>query len=827
MIWGDWISDRIALVQQKIIPEWNPYYVFGENYIGRDPFNNPLSLGNIFKFFFNDPSKEWVFALFFYLVVLGLGCFYFFKKQGISKKFSLLGAILIILFPKSFDDFYHGAGKFITGYSMIPWMLIVIQNIFKERKTNLHNFILLGVLSSIAFLGSGAVVCILIIYLIVPFYFYNIFVYFYKKNTSQNLFKNKDFYKIISFSLVSIIVALGLSSYLLFPLLENISSIERSRYGISSGYGFVDFLGMILPWDTRLYLDGVYNMPYSIPKLGCFNNIRSYFGVLLIPLLFYAFKVDQIRKKYFFFILWPCILYFLFSSIGYKVLPFISMTEKWLQAQSSESFMFFNFIFCFSLIIVAGLDHISKTMPNLNSPLKQSKKIASVLLIFYLVLLLAYMMSQFFILNFSWDFLLNKIPFNSTISIKIIIYAFFYSYLSYIIYAYLIIKILILFFFRKDNFFNKNYKVATLSILLILDFLIFPLFCYPFNNAHNIRYSADLEQNAFIQNNVSKVERVAANFYGLIPISWRNNLIENLKAKQLQNNKSLTPTDVYRETKDLITSSNLGYVDKLFDIGSSSYPVTVAKSVYNYHVSYFPKYMYDYDYHLNKNNPSYWRNSWMGIYDPNSPLLDIASIKYLFWYEKLNNPKYKFIKQFTVGGSYLYENTKALPRAYMVSNVELMESRNKLFQRLENKDFNYKTTALTEDKELIDQLVYLSKSHKKASVLDVSIENFSYNNITIKTNTDGYALVGITDLYHPYWNVIIDDKISKIFRINAAFRGIPVDSGIHIIKLSYRNKAFYLGLNITVIFVILLLGYVMFYCYKHRDRNIKYHLRNN
>jgi len=73
LIWGDWLGDRLFLVTRHIIPEWNPNYVLGVNYIGRDPFNNPLSLGNAFKFFFSDPKKEFVFGVFFYLVVMAVG----------------------------------------------------------------------------------------------------------------------------------------------------------------------------------------------------------------------------------------------------------------------------------------------------------------------------------------------------------------------------------------------------------------------------------------------------------------------------------------------------------------------------------------------------------------------------------------------------------------------------------------------------------------------------------------------------------------------------------------------------------------------------------
>src|SRR5712691_9967353 len=49
-LWAEWLGDRHWLLDTGVLPEWNPNLGLGYNAIGLDPFYNPISVGNLFRY---------------------------------------------------------------------------------------------------------------------------------------------------------------------------------------------------------------------------------------------------------------------------------------------------------------------------------------------------------------------------------------------------------------------------------------------------------------------------------------------------------------------------------------------------------------------------------------------------------------------------------------------------------------------------------------------------------------------------------------------------------------------------------------------------------
>jgi len=62
--------------------------------------------------------------------------------------------------------------------------------------------------------------------------------------------------------------------------------------------------------------------------------------------------------------------------------------------------------------------------------------------------------------------------------------------------------------------------------------------------------------------------------------------------------------------------------------------------------------------------------------------------------------------------------------------------------------------------------------------------------------------VVLNDTYYPGWEVFVDKKKEKIYRVNGIFRGLVCPQGKHEIFFKYNPKAFKIGLIVSFISVL-------------------------
>jgi hypothetical protein len=825
LIWGDWLSDRLYLVSKGIIPEWNPNYILGVNYIGRDPFNNPLSLGNVFKLFFSDPKMEWIFGLFFYMSILGIGYYRFLRKNDISHPFAMLGAVLITIMPKFMDDIYHGPGKFITAYSTVPWILLTIRNM-STSTPRLKHFLVLGTLGAIAFLGSGAMVSVIISCIIIPYFVYSFWRFDYSKlNDKRRFFLNTS-----AGILLSCLIAVGLSAYLLLPLFDSLSNTSRSLYSSPVGYGLFDMLGLFFPWAFRLYTIGFYDLPLTIPWIGPAANFRFYFGILLIPVFVFLISDKDLRRKYSFFWVWPVAMIFLFSKIGHVVLPLVPWAERMLNASATENFQFFNIFFCCNIVLMAGLERLrehhrmkaeSGSARDYLPPLV--KKATTALLAVYAICICIWILTAL-VLRMHPGFLdeISSLPFFQGergliyyYGLQLTMYSYFYDVFFFLFLASFLIRLIILKGFKTGVYFRARYGVVILSILMVADFLLFPKMIYPFTSSLDTRYGKDTEQNAFVVNTVGATERVASNYLS-DKISQKVKVFSEFIKQKYKGQPRWDPPSYYRDFKAY--NPDKGFFEPLFDPGLSYFPVTVGKQTYNYHESFLPEYFFDFDKALNAGNRKYWRQSWTGVWDPSSPLLDVAGISYLFWYVPLEDDRFELVGRYPVGDGSIYRNKKAVPKAYTVKRLEYFAKRDDLLNRMKDKTFQPLNVATTEDMELRDSFKNMADKKGGASEDSVRIISYEPNRIIIDALARSPSVLVITDMFFPYWMAHVDGKRARIYRVNGVFRGLVVGSGSHRVQMDYRNEPFHRGLKISLATLIILSCLFVFVVYRERRR---------
>jgi hypothetical protein len=477
----------------------------------------------------------------------------------------------------------------------------------------------------------------------------------------------------------------------------------------------------------------------------------------------------QLRKRYIFFWAWPVTLFFLFSKIGNAFFPIAKMFEKLFKAQTSQNFLFFCFIFCLNIIIVAGLDAILKKVKSQqqNEGVKGGipsivKRTSDVLFAVYVLAIVGWISG--WIISHKCSLLLSNIfsqPFftegaglNMLLGMQLVAYSYFFDYFFYLFLASFTIRALILWWFRSESFVRKSFGLTVLGVLLVADFILIPMMVYPFTARIDTAYSPVLEQNAFINKVVNPTERIGT-FLLSEKYSYKLKRFKDNVSSKYGRNIPWSPESIHSDFRRL--NPDVDFFEALYDPASTYYPVTVGKATYNYHASFMPEYFYDFDKALNESNPRYSRNSWNSIWDPHSPLVGVAGISYIFWYEPLKNKNLELVMRYPMGDGFIYRNTRAVNKAYLVSNLEYFDKKEDSLKRMKEESFDPARSVVTEDELLAGLFSSTGMADEKSG--EVNITKYDANTIDLKVNATRRSVLVITDLFFPYWTASILRKL--------------------------------------------------------------------
>ena len=89
--------------------------------------------------------------------------------------------------------------------------------------------------------------------------------------------------------------------------------------------------------------------------------------------------------------------------------------------------------------------------------------------------------------------------------------------------------------------------------------------------------------------------------------------------------------------------------------------------------------------------------------------------------------------------------------------------------------------------------IWWGKAEGKAA-----IEEYNNNEVTLRVETAGPALVILTDCYYPGWNVSVDGVRKPMLRANSIFRAVEVSPGAHTVVFRYQPHSFRWGAALSV-----------------------------
>jgi hypothetical protein len=159
-----------------------------------------------------------------------------------------------------------------------------------------------------------------------------------------------------------------------------------------------------------------------------------------------------------------------------------------------------------------------------------------------------------------------------------------------------------------------------------------------------------------------------------------------------------------------------------------------------------------------------------------------------------------------IGGTLVLENARALPRAWLASEVISLKP-DQILNAVHTSQlpgghlFDPARVALVEDS--------IDYAKPAANALaTIKVLRSAGTRLIIKTESRTSGFLVTSDTYYPGWQAEIDGHPTHIFKTDYTLRGVIIPAGRHFVSFRFQPNSFLIGLSVSAFSVFLLLCYV-------------------
>lgn len=237
-----------------------------------------------------------------------------------------------------------------------------------------------------------------------------------------------------------------------------------------------------------------------------------------------------------------------------------------------------------------------------------------------------------------------------------------------------------------------------------------------------------------------------------------------------------------------------GKQDRVAFLGDKIVPLLAMSHKISLIEGYDPLILNDYDLLLDLGGIGGWTHTWPELVK-NNLVFSMLNARYLVLPPgmRISDPtlKYKFLFETPSGA--IYENMHSLPRVYPIAELIGMDRFDQIQTALYTLQINPKTQAIVSRNDLIS-IGMNSFAEGKVSILD-----YSFNKVLLKTDFSAKGFVVLADSHYPGWYAYIDGKPTDIYKTNGILRGVKVPSGSHEILFKYQPWKIYACMALSML----------------------------
>jgi Bacterial membrane protein YfhO len=172
-------------------------------------------------------------------------------------------------------------------------------------------------------------------------------------------------------------------------------------------------------------------------------------------------------------------------------------------------------------------------------------------------------------------------------------------------------------------------------------------------------------------------------------------------------------------------------------------------------------------------------------------------------------PAERWLKLGQFGDVELYQNLKALPRAWFVRQAAVAKSIDvpriiKSGRMMDGTPFDPSQTVLFEKEETGNPELPVVGDPGEA---EAKITRSEPHRIELQTRTQKTGFLVLSEIHYPGWEAFVDGRPTPIERVDYVLRGISVPQGEHRVEFAFRSSSFRSGMACALTgFALLLIG---------------------
>lgn len=181
---------------------------------------------------------------------------------------------------------------------------------------------------------------------------------------------------------------------------------------------------------------------------------------------------------------------------------------------------------------------------------------------------------------------------------------------------------------------------------------------------------------------------------------------------------------------------------------------------------------------------------------------------------------YMLVREYADAGSRVYENLKACPPGYLVSNVRHFAEQKdaeQILSLMQSPEFSPLAEAIVEDGASLEHASAAKPAFHmdaKRAVIAAKIIRPNCNTVLADCDAADDSYLVLTDTYYPGWKCFVDGTESRIYPANYLFRAVKVPKGHHKVKFVFAPANYYYSWAASL---SLLLGLLVAAVYKRKD----------
>jgi hypothetical protein len=153
----------------------------------------------------------------------------------------------------------------------------------------------------------------------------------------------------------------------------------------------------------------------------------------------------------------------------------------------------------------------------------------------------------------------------------------------------------------------------------------------------------------------------------------------------------------------------------------------------------------------------------------------------------------------------VYEDPEAMPRSWIVHEVEVDSSNQRPAKQVIDPSFDLKRIAVVE--QPLDMPLERVSSESAEAVRWLADEP---NRVELEVATEGAGLVVLGEVFYPGWKAFVDGSPAKLYRADGLVRAVAVPRGTHRVSVRYEPASVRWGAILSVVTLLSVCGAAAF-----------------